>query len=198
MERELDRYKGQRFIGRNARLLKEWEAIDEKLRFRKDIAYIIRKRNEEGLPTVYEIIYTIPSFCNVAEPDESGLRYPVYHDEFYLRINIPNNYPSVDSKLEFMFRTTDNTGKEIPHPWHPNIRFYGDFAGRVCLNTKACGTYTDLAWYVERVASYLRYEKYHAHNVAPYPEDNKVAEWVLEQGEPQGWIKELTKNYQLA
>jgi hypothetical protein len=195
MAREIDEYKKKRFIGRNARLLREWDAIDMKLKNSKTISYIIRKRNGDGLPIIYEIIFNIKSFCNVEPADEKGLEKPFFHNEFYLRINIPNNYPSVDSKLEFIFRTTDNMGNEIPHPWHPNIRFFGDFAGRVCLNTKACGTYTDLAWYIDRVASYLRYEKYHALNTPPYPEDNKVAEWVLQQGEPNGWIQELKQSF---
>jgi Tol biopolymer transport system component len=49
-------------------------------------------------------------------------------------------------------------------------------------------TYTDLAWGVERVASYLTYETYHAYQEPPYPEDMKVAAWVLRQGEPNEWI----------
>ena len=46
----------------------------------------------------------------------------------------------------------------------------------------------DLAWYVERVALYLRYDLYHAVQEPPYPEDMKVARWVLRQGEPEGWV----------
>ena len=48
-------------------------------------------------------------------------------------------------------------------------------------------TYTDLAWAVERVAQYLRYEIYHAVSEPPYPEDLKVAAWVIRQGEPKEW-----------
>jgi hypothetical protein len=49
-------------------------------------------------------------------------------------------------------------------------------------------TYTDLLWGVQRVASYLRYDTYHALIEAPYPEDLKVAAWVTRQGEPKEWI----------
>jgi hypothetical protein len=49
-------------------------------------------------------------------------------------------------------------------------------------------TYTDLLWGVQRVASYLRYDTYHAQMEAPYPEDLKVAAWVTRQGEPKEWI----------
>ena len=30
---------------------------------------------------------------------------------------------------------------------------------------------------------------YHAQNTYPYPEDQSVAEWVREEGEPNGWVK---------
>lgn len=189
--REIDQYLSKRWVGRNRRLLHEWEAIDKHFRDDPNISYIIRKRNADGLPIMYEIVLKVKSFSGVTEPDGKGLCHPVCSDVFRMNIVIPNNYPAVDSKLEFKFVTYDDQGNEIPHPWHPNIRYYGDFAGRVCLNTPACGTFTDLAWYVDRVMSYLRYEKYHALNTPPFPEDNKVAEWVLEQAEPNGWIEQL-------
>ena len=75
---------------------------------------------------------------------------------------------------------------EIPHPWHPNIRYFGEFAGRVCLNT--LNSHTSLAWCVDRVALYLRYDLYHAIQEPPYPEDPKVARWIIQQGEPNEWI----------
>ena len=189
--REIDQYKQNRYVGRNRRLMHEWSAIDQRFKDDPDITYIIRKRNPDNLPIQYEIVFKVKTFCNVQEPDGNGLRQPVCADTFRMHITIPNNYPAVDSKLEFKFITHDEQGKEIPHPWHPNIRFFGDFAGRVCLNTPACGTFTDLAWYIDRVMSYLKYEKYHAQNTPPFPEDNIVAEWVLEQAEPNGWIEKL-------
>lgn len=189
--REIDQYKQIRFVGRNRRLMHEWLAIDQRFHDDAVISYTITRRNQDNLPTQYEIVFKVTSFCNVEEPDENGLCKPITADEFRMHITIPNNYPAVDSKLEFKFLTKDAEGKDIPHPWHPNIRFFGDFAGRVCLNTPACGTFTDLAWYIDRVMSYLRYEKYHALNTPPFPEDNKVAEWILEQAEPNGWIEAL-------
>lgn len=38
------------------------------------------------------------------------------------------------------------------------------------------------------VTTDLCYDLYHAFPEPPYPEDLKVAEWVLKQGEPKGWI----------
>lgn len=192
--RDIDKYKDKHFVGRNARLLNEWISIDKRYMQNPEVSYIIRKRNAEGLPIRYEIIFNIRSFCGVEEPDSNGLQKPLYHDEFAMCINIPNNYPGLDAKLEFKFLTRTLAGTQIPHPWHPNIRYFGDFAGLVCLNTNACGSYTDLSFYINRVVSYLKYEKYHALNTPPYPQDDKVAAWVLDQGEPNGWIEEL-QNY---
>ena len=177
--------------------MNEWMSIDERYMHNPEVSYIIRKRNAEGLPVIYEIIFNIKSFCGVEEADENGWQRPLFHDEFIMRIIIPNNYPGVDSKLEFKFLTQTPTGFKIPHPWHPNIRYFGDFAGLVCLNTNACGSYTDLSFYINRVVSYLKYEKYHALNTPPYPQDNKVAEWVLDQAEPNGWITELQEYHNL-
>lgn len=192
---DIDQFRGKKFTGRNRRLLKEWEAIEKRCEGDKEILCVVRKRNAEHLPITYEVVYNIHSFCGVQEPDANGLRQPLFADRFIMRIDIPNNYPSVDAKLEFKFMLKNPLGKEIPHPWHPNIRYFGDFAGRVCLNADACGSYTDLSWYIDRVASYLRYETYHAQiGVPPFPEDDKVAQWVTEQGEPQGWVEQLKQN----
>lgn len=193
---DIEEYRSKKFKGRDARLFKEWDSIDRKYGKGGEVVYMVRKRNALGLPVVYEVVYKMRSFCGVEERDGGGLRRPLYANRFVMRINIPNNYPSVDAKLEFKFAVKDVFGKEIAHPWHPNIRYYGDFAGRVCLNVDACGAYTDLSWYIDRVAKYLRYENYHAKiGVPPFPEDDAVAEWVTEEGEPQGWIAELQREH---
>lgn len=189
---DIDQFRGKKFRGRSRRLMEEWEAIEKRCNGDKELLCVVRKRNADQLPIAYEVVYNIHSFCGVEESDSDGLRRPKFADRFMMRIDIPNNYPSVDAKLEFKFMTKNPLGEEIPHPWHPNIRYFGDFAGRVCLNADACGSYTDLSWYIDRVASYLRYDTYHAKiGVPPFPEDDKVAQWVTEQGEPQGWIEQL-------
>ena len=114
------------------------------------------------------------------------VNHPVFHDRFVLSITIPPDYPCIDAGPVFRFLTEDGNGNPIPHPWHPNIRWFGEFAGRVCVNTP--DTYTDIEWCVERIACYLKYEKYHALNEPPYPEDQQVASWVIRQGEPNGWV----------
>jgi hypothetical protein len=119
----------------------------------------------------------------VEEPDGQGLQKPVFGDKHTLRITLPNNYPSADGGYpEFTF---------ITDVWHPNVRYYGDFKGHVCLNFENSGASTPLAEFIAKIASYLRYDEYHALDVEPFPEDHTVAIWVREQAEPNEWIKQL-------
>ena len=188
--RESERYADRKFIGRNRRLLNEWQKLEERLENRRDIQLQVVRRNADGLPVGYLVSYQLRSICgvsNLAHFGERGVTHaPVFATGFQMRIDIPEGYPSVDCPAVFRFLTHDEEGNPIPHPWHPNIRWFGDFAGRVCINM--ADTYTDLVWGVERVAHYLRYDVYHAVSEPPYPEDLKVASWVIRQGEPNEWI----------
>lgn len=172
--------------GRERRLLYEWRQLEEGLSGRSDILCHVLKTNIHELPTNYLIDYYIRCFCgvtNIEHLNEPGVvNEPLFADHFIMQIDLAENYPQVDAPPAFHFLTRDNKGLSIPHPWHPNIRFFGDFAGNVCLNMT--DTYTDLLWGVKRVASYLRYECYHALPEPPFPEDLKVAKWVVCQGEP--------------
>ena len=176
--------------GRNRRLLHEWQKLEQGLDGRSDICWHVLATNAEGLPTRYHIDYHIRSLCgvsNVEALNQQGIsNEPLYADHYQMLIDLPVNYPCVDGAPTFHFLTTDAHGQAIPHPWHPNIRYFGDFAGRVCINM--ADTYTDLLWGVQRVASYLRYDCYHAISEPPYPEDLQVAAWVIRQGEPKGWV----------
>ena len=181
---------GQKLTGRNRRLLYEWKRLEERVAARQDFGIEVAGLNAAGLPTRYLVTYLIRSICGVERLerlDEPGVsNEPVFATTFRMAIDIPEDYPCIDSQPAFRFLTHDEEGNPIPHPWHPNIRYFGDFAGRVCLNVP--DSYMDLAWYVERIASYLRYDRYHARQEPPYPEDMKVARWVMRQGEPMGWI----------
>lgn len=183
-------FESRQLTGRNRRLLYEWKALDRAVEHRGGIDYCITKRNAQGLPTEYVITYRMRSICGVERIErlnEPGVSNPpIFASEFSMRIVLPPNYPCVDAPVEFRFLTQDSAGNPIPHPWHPNIRYFGEFAGRVCLNTP--DTYAGLDWCVDRVARYLSYERYHAVQEPPYPEDFKVAEWVVRQGEPNDWI----------
>lgn len=184
--------------GRNRRLLYEWQLLDQRLEGRHDITCQPIRRNTAGLPTAYLVHYQLKSICGVTNMEHFGEpgaeNKPLYATGYQMRIDLPDGYPSIDAPPAFRFLTSDEQGQPIPHPWHPNIRYFGDFAGRVCINM--ADTYTDLIWGVERVAQYLRYEIYHAVSEPPYPEDLKVASWVIRQGEPNEWIYfDQTKDY---
>ena len=185
-----DDFDPQRLSGRNRRLLYEWRRLEQQLSRRPDICCRVSQRNAEGLPTGYLVDYRLRSISGVEQVErlnEPGVvNKPLFSDGFLMQIELPANYPCVDGAPVFRFMTEDTSGSPIAHPWHPNIRYFGEFAGRVCINLT--DTYTDLAWGVERVASYLTYETYHAYQEPPYPEDMKVAAWVLRQGEPNEWI----------
>ena len=168
----------------------EWQKLEQSLERRSDITWSVEKTNVAGLPTKYMIHYNIKSICGVEHVKHMGEQGvsnpPVFATGFKMWIDLPDGYPAVDAPPIFRFCTHDEQGQPLPHPWHPNIRYFGDFAGRVCINM--ADTYTDLVWGVLRVAQYLRYEIYHAIYEPPYPEDMKVAAWVTKQGEPNGWI----------
>lgn len=179
MPREIDNYKGMNYSGKDTRLFKEWEMIDQRYRDDKQCEYIIRRRNGAGLPIVFDIIFNIKTIIGVESADEQGLQKPIFGKEHKMRITLPNNYPAADGQPDFMFTT---------NVWHPNIQYYGDFKGHVCLNTHDHGVHTHLVNYIDRVIGYLTYEDYHAKNEYPYPQDLEVAEWVLNQAETQGWL----------
>lgn len=167
--------------GRDRRLLFERDALLGSLAGREDIVCRPLEFNGSGLPTAYLVEYRIKSICGIRED-----RSPVFAGRFLLRIELPEGYPDIDSPPVFRFLTRDENGVPLPHPWHPNIRYSGDFAGRVCLN--APDTHGSLAAAVGKIESYLRYERYHALNQAPYPEDQTVAAWVIREAEPNDWI----------
>ena len=184
------RFRDKQLTGRNRRLLYEWQKIEEGLAFSKDIQWQVNKTNFEGLPIRYDIVYHIHSICgvrNVEQLNQPGVvNEPITAEIFRMRIDIPDAFPCVDGAPVFRFLTEDENGRPIPHPWHPNIRYFGPDAGRVCLNR--VDTFTDIIWGIQRVASYLRYERYHALSEPPYPEDLQVAAWIIRQAEPNEWI----------
>lgn len=164
--------------GRQRRLLNEWTDIQNAIAERDDIKVEVEQTNAAGLPTSYRVTFFIRSICGTDDDDK-----PLFAPRFVMMITLPPDYPQVDAPPEFRFVKTIDCHNM---PWHPNIRYFGDMAGRVCLNR--LNTFTSLAWGIERVALYLRYELYHALPTPPYPEDIKVAEWVRKKGEPNEWI----------
>lgn len=168
----------------------EYDTLQARLGARKDIRMQVLDRNVSGAPVRYRIDYFIRSICGVENVEGLGMpgvkNPPVFADAFSMVIDIPSDYPCIDAQPSYRFDTLSPDGSPKPHPWHPNIRWFGEFAGRVCVNTP--DSYTEIAWCVERIAAYLKYELYHALNEPPYPEDQQVAAWVVRQGEPDGWV----------
>lgn len=187
MNELLTQFNQKELRGRNARLWQEWKELDTLCSKRKEIAsnprqpsitYIIRKKNSLGLPTEFEIWYRVKSIIGVK--DTPAPREPIFGYLHKMSIILPNNYPAADGNPIFTFLT------DI---WHPNIRHSGSFKGHVCLTIKELGVLASLKDLVLRVERYLKYQLYHAQNTYPYPEDQNVAEWVREEGEPNGWTR---------
>ena len=179
----IDSFNQKELMPRDNRLLLEWSELDELCSKRKaenprrpSISYVIRRKNVQGLPTEYEIWYRCKSIVGVQ--DTKKPREPIYGYLHKMRIELPHAYPAADGSPKFTF---------ITDIWHPNIRFSGSFKGRVCLTIKEMGVLASLKTLVLRVEKYLKWQLYHALNTYPYPEDISVAEWVREEGEPNGW-----------
>ena len=187
MNPAIQKFEEMQLKGRDARLLQEWKELDALCTKRKkespnpfkpSLSYIIRKKNATGLPTEYEIWYRCKSIVGVE--GEEKPRKPIFGNLHKMSIVLPNNYPSADGNPVFTF---------ISDVWHPNIRYAGSFKGHVCLTIKEMGVLASIKDLVLRVERYLKYQMYHAQNTYPYPEDQGVAEWVREEGEPNGWVK---------
>jgi len=187
MNELIKRFNLKELSGRDSRLLIEWQGLDDLCSRRKaqssdplrpSISYIIRRKNFLGLPTEYEIWYRCRSIIGVA--DGRTPREPIFGNLHKMSIILPSEYPGADGNPIFKFRS------DI---WHPNIRSSGSFKGRVCLTIKEMGVMASLSTLVLRVEQYLKYQLYHAKNTYPYPEDQNVAEWVREEGEPNGWTR---------
>ena len=183
----VDSFNQKEFSGREARLWQEWKDLDTLCNKRKaaspnprkpSLSYVIRKRSFNGLPIEFEIWYRVKSIVGVK--DMPAPREPIFGYLHKMSIVLPNNYPSADGNPIFTFRTD---------VWHPNIRYSGSFKGHVCLTIKEMGVLASLKDLVLRVERYLKYQLYHAQNTYPYPEDQTVAEWVREEGEPNGWTR---------
>lgn len=183
----ISRFNLKELSGRDARLLLEWQELDSLCAKRKaeskdprkpSISYIIRRKNVLGLPTEYEIWYRCKSIVGVK--DTGVPREPIFGYLHKMSIVLPSGYPAADGNPIFKFRS------DI---WHPNIRHSGNFKGHVCLTIKEMGVLASLKVLVLRVEQYLKYQLYHAQNTYPYPEDQNVAEWVREEGEPNGWTR---------
>jgi len=121
-------------------------------------------------PEEYLITYKLKSIVGIDEQ-----KNPIYGYEHQLEVSFPADYPASTVAKCYM-RTP---------VWHPNIKHDGRFKGRVCVNAKEFGKLFFLDDLVIRVGQILQYQNYHAKNEQPFPEDEKVAQWVRDFAEPQ-------------
>jgi len=181
MAKEIEKFRNEKYKGRDARLFVEWDLIEKK--FGNDsrvTSIIVRKQNAKSkLPEKYEIIFNVKSIVGINPKNEQGLETPVFGNKHRLTIELPDLYPSAEGLPKFMF-TSDI--------WHPNIRFFGDFKGRVCLTFQDRPLTTPLTVYIDAILEYLTYDDYFANDAYPFPEDLTVAAWVREQAEPNKWL----------
>lgn len=129
-------------------------------------------------PEEYIITYTVHSIVNI-NYDQS----PVYGDVHRVRIVLPPGYPMAGSPSCFMLTSV----------WHPNIRFYGEHKGHICINKDVLGSWQTLDMLVEQIGEMLQYKNYHAINEIPYPEDAEVARWIREYAEPRDIVNKYKK-----
>ena len=182
MNEVINNFNQKSLSGRDIRLLQEWKDLDilcckrkiESSNPRKpSISYIIRRKNALGLPMEYQIWYRCKSIIGVKDTEIP--REPIFGYLHKMDIMLPNNFPSADGNPILRF---------VTNVWHPNIRYSGSFKGHVSISFMENGviaSLTDLVLWVERC---LKYNIYH-----PKTEDPNVAEWVREEGEPNGWTR---------
>ena len=124
------------------------------------------------IPTKYEVTYHLRTITGIKE-DQS----PIFGGKHVVEISLPKRYPLESAKIYMKTPV-----------WHPNIQYHGKFRGRICGNTQNFGKGYGLRQLVLRIVEILEYKNYHAEHTHPFPEDGKVAEWVLEYAEPKGIV----------
>jgi len=124
------------------------------------------------IPNQYQITYHISTIVGIND-DQS----PILGNKHQVEISLPKRYPLESAKIY--------TKTPV---WHPNIQFHGKFQGRICGNTQNFGKGYSLAQLVLRIADILSYKNYHAEHTHPFPEDGKVADWVISYAEPNGLV----------
>ena len=129
---------------------------------------VIKTRSDLKIPSVYHIHYHLKSIVAIDDNQD-----PVYGDHHVVEVSLPPKYPLEPAKI-YMHSEA----------WHPNIKSEGKFKGRICGNTRDFGKGYDLYQLVLRVGEILQYKNYHAVHTPPFPEDAKVANWVLQYAEP--------------
>jgi len=162
------------------RLEKEYRLLEEFCDQSDLIDFVPFKQKRGFPPERYHITYRVKSIVGI---DHNQV--PIFGEKHVAEITIPPTFPLAKQP----------ECKMITPVWHPNIKFDGEYAGRICINEGALGHWHTLDMLAERIGEMLQYKNYHAENTAPHPEDGRVALWVREFGEPRGVINKAKKVY---
>ncbi len=138
---------------------------------------VTESATELNIPTKYEIDFLVKSIVGIND-DQS----PVYGNKHTIEVAFPAKFPLETFKA-----------KAISNIWHPNIKWDGPMKGRICVNNQSFGKGYDLYWFLLRIGEIIQYKNYLAENIPPYPEDAKVAKWVLEYAEPHNIVNVAEK-----
>ena len=124
------------------------------------------------IPTLYKIHYKLKSIIGI-----NADKAPIFGYHHVMELGFPTRYPIEPCTI---YMKTD--------AWHPNIKSEGKFKGKICGNVRGFGKTLTIDQLVLRIGHILQYKNYLAEFVPPYPEDPKVAEWVLNYAEPQSLV----------
>ena len=158
---------------RDNRLVTEHQLLDSFCQQSPLISYEAIPRKGGLPPERYLIHYRVKSIVGI-----DVFRNPVYGYDHTAEIVISPEYPLGGQPSCFMKTQV----------WHPNIKFDGHFAGKICVNKEALGHWHTLDMMAERIGEMLQWKNYHAVNTHPFPEDANVAAWVREYAEPNNIV----------
>jgi len=154
--------------------------LDELCNRSSQISYEITQRLGSYPPEGYKIRYDVKSIIGI----DNRTKQPKYGTSHSAVITLPEGYPGP---------TGDPMCVMESDTWHPNIKSSGEYKGRICITAKALGAWHSLDMLVLRIGEMLQWKNYLAENRDPFPEDERVAQWVREFAEPQG-IVDYRKN----
>jgi ubiquitin-protein ligase len=142
-------------------------------------SYNVLKYHPEAndVPISYELTFKLRSFIGINSDNT-----PVFGENHKFEFDLGNNYPLQKPVL-----------KSKTDIWHPNIKFFNPGKGRICFNWDVLSNHGMLHLLI-MLEDMLKYDNYFAlGDTPPYPEDQEVALWVREYGEPLGYIEKLIK-----
>lgn len=150
------------------RLRLEWAGLQELNRDSDTVkAEVVKEAG--GAPEVYRFTFRCRSIAGV-----DGAQNPRFADVHTCLATITQQFPAKPPQLRWE--------SDI---WHPNIHHTGR---NVCINEiewLASHTLVDLC---RMLFEMVQYRNYHAKLEPPFPLDRDVAKWVLEVGEPRGYM----------